>query len=179
MHTKDFDSSSYLDSELVPIYKTGTKLEILKKYLKTKEQKFKKTADNAGITSVITGFISPLTTIATGVGMASNSELISNPSTICLGVVSATGIATSIVSYLIHKKYRAKQRDYKELKEFAEAGISSNIKLEKVQNLIKEEGTANLSTLEKIDTLVTQKQPHYCDINNMIIETDEELVMQK
>lgn len=179
MHTKDFDLSSYLDSELVPIYKTDTKLAILKKYLKTKEQKYKKIADNSGVTSVISGFMSSLTTTATGMVTAINPDLVSDPRTICLGVLSATGIATSIVSYLIHKKYRAKQRDYKELKEFAEAGIASNTKLEKVQNLIKEEGTTNLSTLEKIDTLVTPKQPHYCDINNMTIETDEELVMQK
>lgn len=179
MKSKELDLSKYRDSELVPIYKTETKLQILKDYFKNKEKKAKDIADTAGTTAVVSGFMTPFIASAIGLGYATNPEAFTTPSMITAAAIATLGIASGVTSYIIHKNQRAKQRDYKELKEFAEAGISSNIKLEKVQNLIRKEGTTNLSTLEKIDNLVTQKQPHYCDINNMITETAEELVMQK
>lgn len=157
MKTKDLDLSIYQDSELVPIHKTNTKLEILKRYLKTKEQKFKKAADISGVTAVITGVVSPLTSIATGIGLSTTPELVNSPSGIFLAAASATGIATSIASYIIHKRNRAKQADYKFLKECAEAGLEDNRTLEKARYTLKHKGSNDTSTLYRLSEIIKDK----------------------
>ena len=177
MKSKDLDLSIYKDSELVPVYKTETKLQILKKYLKDKEQKFKKAADTAGVTAVISGFITPLTATAIGLGFATNPEVINTPSALALGVITATGVAANIISFVSFKKNRAKQSDFKQLREFIEAGISDHKKFEKVKETIKEEGTDNLSTLEKINNIITPNHKHYCNPDNLVAPK-EELEMQ-
>lgn len=157
MKTKDLDLSIYQDSELVPIYKTNTKLEILKRYLKTKEQKFKKAADTAGVTAVVSGFMSPLVATAMGLGFASSPEAITNPSIITAAAITATGVTTSIVSYLIHKRNRAKQADYKFLKECAEAGLEDNRTLEKARYTLKHKGSNDTSTLYRLSEIIKDK----------------------
>ncbi len=173
MNKKDLDLSAYRDSEtLAPSFPTKTKLQILKNYLSAKEQKYKKLADNAGITSVITGVMSPLTLTAIGTASLTTPGFNEYPPAIALGATAIAGIATSVVTYVISKKARAKQSDYRYLKECTNAGIQSNETLEKARVYLRaEDRTPN--TLKTIEDIICPRPPQYINPDNFTISEDE------
>ena len=116
MKAKNIDLSKYHDSELVPVSKTSTKLEILTQYLKDKEQKAKSIAETAGVTSVVSGFMTPFVAAAIGLGYATQPEAFTAPSVITAATITTVGLTTSIVSHIISKKQKAKEENTKNLK---------------------------------------------------------------
>jgi hypothetical protein len=173
MKSKELDLSKYRDSELVPVYKTSTKLEILKDYFKKKEQRAKDIAETAGVTAVVSGFMTPLTATAIGLGYATNPEAFTTPSMITVAAITTLGVASSVVSYIVHKNQKAKRRDYKYLKECAQAGISSNNNFEIVKTIVQEDGSIDSATLAQIDNGIKHKKHHYCTPDNIIVAEDE------
>ena len=137
MNKKDLDLSAYRDSEtLAPSFPTKTKLQILKNYLAAKEQHYKNIADNTGVTSVLTGIMSPLTGVAIASASFSNPGFLEYPPTMALGATAIAGAVTSVITYVISKRAREKQGDYRYLKECSEAGIKDNQTLEKARNYL-------------------------------------------
>ena len=152
MKAKNIDLSKYHDSELVPVSKTSTKLEILTQYLKDKEQKAKSIAETAGVTSVVSGFMTPFVAAAIGLGYATQPDAFTTPSVVTAAAFTTLGLTTSIVSHIISKKQKAKRREYKELKEFAQAGKRDALIFEKVktamQDNLENEATTQNNTTE-------------------------------
>ena len=173
MSKNKLDLSVYRDSEtLAPSFSTKTKLQILKDYLSAKEQKYKKLADNAGITSVITGVMSPLTLTAIGTASLTTPGFNEYPPAIALGATAITGITTSAITYVISKRARAKQSDYRYLKECTNAGIQSNETLEKARVYLRaEDRTPN--TLKTIEDIICPRPPQYINSDNFTISEEE------
>lgn len=173
MSKNKLDLSAYRDSEtLAPSFSTKTKLQILKDYLSAKEQKYKKLADNAGITSVITGVMSPLTLTAIGTASLTTPGFNEYPPAIALGATAIAGIATSAITYVISKRARANEEDYKYLKECTNAGIQSNETLEKARVYLRaEDRTPN--TLKTIEDIICPRPPQYINPDNFTISEEE------
>lgn len=166
MNKKDLDLSAYRDSEtLAPSFPTKTKLQILKNYLSAKEQRYKNIADNTGVTSVLTGIMSPLTAVAIASASVSNPGFLEYPPTVALGATAIAGAVTSVVTYVISKKARAKQSDYRYLKECTEAGIQSNKTLEKARVYLRAENRTP-NTLKSIEDIICPKPAQYIDPNH-------------
>ena len=162
MSKQDLDLSAYRNSEvLAPSFPTDTKLQILKKYLAAKEEKYKNIADTSGAITIATGLISPIIAIGNGIGAALDPTVgFDSPAIIATSALAATGIASCIISRIIFKKACAKEDDFKYLKECAEAGIQSNKTLEKAKVYLKEENQTP-STLKTIRDSNCPKPPQY------------------
>ena len=173
MNKKDLDLSAYRDSEtLAPSFPTKTKLQILKNYLSAKEQRYKNIADNTGVTSVLTGIMSPLTAVAIASASVSNPGFLEYPPTVALGATAIAGAVTSVVTYVISKKARAKQSDYRYLKECTEAGIQSDKTLEKARTYLNGDYKGRYP-LKDIKDIICPRPPQYINPDNFTISEEE------
>lgn len=119
MKQNKFNLLDYINQDYpVFLYKNETKIEIFKKYLNSKQQKYAKKADASKTTSHLSLFLS--TVLGIGSGVVSNiiiPEMINHTTIATIIAASSAGLITSVVASHIKEKYSEKETEYKFLTE--------------------------------------------------------------